>query len=115
MPEQDASYSLASVGLGTRLQVLDWLSGSLDWAYAPAAERTRLPHSSRSLDHATLIDAPTDRAGRRIAVRRPSLVAARLAVPQANHRRQHRAGHAAGRLGRPHAAAGAPAHRQLHL
>ena len=33
MPEQDASYSLASVGLGTRLQVLDWLSGSLDWGY----------------------------------------------------------------------------------
>lgn len=33
LPEQDASYSLASVGLGTRLQVLDWLSGSLDWGY----------------------------------------------------------------------------------
>ena len=33
MVEQDASYSLASVGLGTRLQVLDWLSGSLDWGY----------------------------------------------------------------------------------
>lgn len=33
LPEQDSSYSLASVGLGTRLQVLDWLSGSLDWGY----------------------------------------------------------------------------------
>ena len=33
LPEQDASYSLASVGLGTRMQVLDWLSGSLDWGY----------------------------------------------------------------------------------
>ncbi len=33
LPEQDASYSLASVGLGTRLQVLDWLSGSMDWGY----------------------------------------------------------------------------------
>ena len=35
LPEQDASYSLASVGLGTRMQVLDWLSGSLDWGYPP--------------------------------------------------------------------------------
>ncbi|MBB1627739.1 ShlB/FhaC/HecB family hemolysin secretion/activation protein [Achromobacter sp. UMC71] len=33
LPEQDSSYSLASVGLGTRLQVLDWLSGALDWGY----------------------------------------------------------------------------------
>ncbi|MBB1593426.1 ShlB/FhaC/HecB family hemolysin secretion/activation protein [Achromobacter sp. UMC46] len=33
LPEQDSSFSLASVGLGTRLQVLDWLSGSLDWGY----------------------------------------------------------------------------------
>lgn len=33
LPEQDASYSLASVGLGTRLQVLDWLSGTFDWGY----------------------------------------------------------------------------------
>lgn len=33
LPEQDASYSLASVGLGSRLQVLDWLSGSFDWGY----------------------------------------------------------------------------------
>lgn len=33
LPEQDSSYSLASVGLGTRLQVLDWLSGSMDWGY----------------------------------------------------------------------------------
>ncbi|KCB52414.1 hypothetical protein L537_4663, partial [Bordetella hinzii 1277] len=33
LPEQDARFDLASVGLGTRLQVLDWLSGSLDWGY----------------------------------------------------------------------------------
>jgi len=33
LPEQDASYSLASVGLGTRLLVLDCVSGSLDWGY----------------------------------------------------------------------------------
>jgi hemolysin activation/secretion protein len=33
LPEQDASYSLASVGLGTRLQVLDWLAGTMDWGY----------------------------------------------------------------------------------
>jgi len=33
LPEQDSSYSLASVGLGTRMQVLDWLSGSMDWGY----------------------------------------------------------------------------------
>ncbi|MEI2415513.1 ShlB/FhaC/HecB family hemolysin secretion/activation protein [Orrella sp. JC864] len=33
LPEQDASFDLASVGLGTRMQVLQWLSGSLDWGY----------------------------------------------------------------------------------
>ncbi|ARP95263.1 ShlB/FhaC/HecB family hemolysin secretion/activation protein [Bordetella genomosp. 13] len=33
LPEQEASFRLASVGLGTRMQVLDWLSGSLDWGY----------------------------------------------------------------------------------
>ncbi|WP_332611659.1 ShlB/FhaC/HecB family hemolysin secretion/activation protein [Achromobacter sp. ESBL13] len=33
LPEQDSRYSLASVGLGTRLQMIDWLSGSLDWGY----------------------------------------------------------------------------------
>ena len=42
MVEQDASYSLASVGLGTRLQVLDWLSGSLDWGY-PLKDGPRTP------------------------------------------------------------------------
>ena len=31
LPEQDASYSLASAA--ARMQVLDWLSGSLDWGY----------------------------------------------------------------------------------
>lgn len=32
LPEQDDSYSLASVGIGTRASLNDWLSGSLDWA-----------------------------------------------------------------------------------
>ncbi|MDD0974718.1 ShlB/FhaC/HecB family hemolysin secretion/activation protein [Pseudomonas fontis] len=31
LPEQDDSYSLASVGIGTRATLSDWLSGSLDW------------------------------------------------------------------------------------
>lgn len=31
LPEQDDQFSLASVGLGTRATVNDWLSGSLDW------------------------------------------------------------------------------------
>lgn len=33
LPEQDASFHLASVGLGTRFQVFDWLSGGIDWGY----------------------------------------------------------------------------------
>ncbi len=33
LPEQEDSFRLASVGVGTRMQVLDWLSGSLDWGY----------------------------------------------------------------------------------
>lgn len=31
LPEQDDHFSLASVGLGTRATLNDWLSGSLDW------------------------------------------------------------------------------------
>lgn len=31
LPEQDADYSLASVGFGTRATLREWLSGSLDW------------------------------------------------------------------------------------
>ena len=31
LPEQDDQFSLASVGLGTRATLNDWLSGSLDW------------------------------------------------------------------------------------
>lgn len=34
LPEQDDQFSLASVGLGTRATVNDWLSGSLDWGLA---------------------------------------------------------------------------------
>lgn len=33
LPEQEASFSLASVGIGTRLQLLNWLSANFDWAY----------------------------------------------------------------------------------
>jgi len=33
LPEQEASFRLASVGLGTRWQAFDWLSGNLDWGY----------------------------------------------------------------------------------
>jgi hemolysin activation/secretion protein len=33
LPEQEATFHLASVGVGTRLQMLDWLSGSLDFGY----------------------------------------------------------------------------------
>ncbi|WP_448695173.1 ShlB/FhaC/HecB family hemolysin secretion/activation protein [Pseudomonas moraviensis] len=33
LPDQDANYALASVGLGTRASLSKWLSGSLDWGY----------------------------------------------------------------------------------
>ncbi|MFJ4142617.1 ShlB/FhaC/HecB family hemolysin secretion/activation protein [Pseudomonas sp. NPDC089734] len=33
LPEQEADYGLASVGLGTRASLSKWLSGSLDWGY----------------------------------------------------------------------------------
>lgn len=33
LPEQEASFHLASIGVGTRMQMLDWLSGSLDFGY----------------------------------------------------------------------------------
>jgi hemolysin activation/secretion protein len=33
LPDQDADYALASVGLGTRASLSKWLSGSLDWGY----------------------------------------------------------------------------------
>ncbi|MBO9357613.1 ShlB/FhaC/HecB family hemolysin secretion/activation protein [Bordetella petrii] len=33
LPEQESSFRLGSVGFGTRLQALDWLSASLDWGY----------------------------------------------------------------------------------
>jgi hemolysin activation/secretion protein len=33
LPEQEADFSLASVGLGTRASLTKWLSGSLDWGY----------------------------------------------------------------------------------
>ncbi|MGF6330376.1 hemolysin activation/secretion protein [Pseudomonas sp. BS3782 TE3695] len=33
LPDQDADYALASVGLGTRASLSKWLSGSVDWGY----------------------------------------------------------------------------------
>ena len=33
LPEQEAHFTLASVGLGSRIQVMDWLSANVDWAY----------------------------------------------------------------------------------
>lgn len=33
LPEQESSFHLASVGIGTRLQMFDWLSLHADWAY----------------------------------------------------------------------------------
>ncbi|UTH74478.1 ShlB/FhaC/HecB family hemolysin secretion/activation protein [Chromobacterium sp. IIBBL 290-4] len=33
LPEQTSHYQLASVGLGTRMRLRDWLSAGLDWAY----------------------------------------------------------------------------------
>ncbi|MCX5592590.1 ShlB/FhaC/HecB family hemolysin secretion/activation protein [Alcaligenes endophyticus] len=33
LPEQEHDFSLASIGLGTRMQVLNWLSANFDWAY----------------------------------------------------------------------------------
>ncbi|MCO2178842.1 ShlB/FhaC/HecB family hemolysin secretion/activation protein, partial [Pseudomonas aeruginosa] len=47
LPEQDDDISLASVGIGTRAQLADWLSGSLDWAF-PLLEGTNTDkHDSR--------------------------------------------------------------------
>ncbi|WP_370679406.1 ShlB/FhaC/HecB family hemolysin secretion/activation protein [Comamonas sp. GB3 AK4-5] len=33
LPEQEARYQLASVGLGTRLRLFNWFSATLDWGY----------------------------------------------------------------------------------
>lgn len=33
LPDQDADYAVASVGLGTRASLSKWLSGSVDWGY----------------------------------------------------------------------------------
>ncbi|WP_073108217.1 ShlB/FhaC/HecB family hemolysin secretion/activation protein [Pollutimonas bauzanensis] len=33
LPEQESRFNLGSVGFGTRLQVVDWLTASLDWGY----------------------------------------------------------------------------------
>ena len=33
LPEQEAHFTLASVGLGSRIQLMDWLSANVDWGY----------------------------------------------------------------------------------
>jgi hemolysin activation/secretion protein len=33
LPEQEASFNLVSIGFGTRLQVLDWLTGNITYGY----------------------------------------------------------------------------------
>ncbi|CAM3932771.1 hemolysin activation/secretion protein [Kerstersia gyiorum] len=45
LPEQQRIFHLGSVGLGTRMQVMDWLSANLDWAYPLyAGSETRRYH-----------------------------------------------------------------------
>lgn len=47
LPEQDADYSLASIGFGTRATLRDWLSGSLDWGYPLKDGPNTEKHDSR--------------------------------------------------------------------
>ncbi len=47
LPEQDDSYSLASIGFGTRATVREWLSGSLDWGYPLKEGPNTEKHDSR--------------------------------------------------------------------
>lgn len=47
LPEQKERFTLASVGIGTRMQVLDWLSGNLDWGYPLRASTNTEKHDPR--------------------------------------------------------------------
>lgn len=47
LPEQDADYSLASIGFGTRATLREWLSGSLDWGYPLKDGPNTEKHDSR--------------------------------------------------------------------
>lgn len=47
LPEQEADFSLASVGIGTRAVFNDWLSGSVDWALPLLDGPNTSKHDSR--------------------------------------------------------------------
>ncbi len=47
LPEQESRFSLASVGIGTRLQMLDWLTAGLDWGYPLKDGATTTKHDPR--------------------------------------------------------------------
>ena len=47
LPDQDADYALASIGLGTRASLSKWLSGSLDWGYPLLDGPNTQKHDSR--------------------------------------------------------------------
>jgi hemolysin activation/secretion protein len=47
LPEQEARYRLASVGLGTRLRLFNWFSAGLDWGYPLLDGATTQKHASR--------------------------------------------------------------------
>ncbi len=47
LPEQDADYSLASIGFGTRATLREWLSGSLDWGLPLKDGPNTQKHDSR--------------------------------------------------------------------
>lgn len=49
LPEQQASFNLASIGVGTRLQALDWLTGRLDFGY-PLRDGPNTPKHSPMLN-----------------------------------------------------------------
>ncbi|WP_268801214.1 ShlB/FhaC/HecB family hemolysin secretion/activation protein [Pseudomonas huanghezhanensis] len=47
LPEQESRYSLASVGVGTRATLSDWLSGSIDWGLPLVDGPNTEKHDSR--------------------------------------------------------------------
>jgi hemolysin activation/secretion protein len=47
LPDQEADYSLASVGFGTRATLREWLSGSLDWGLPLKDGPNTRKHDSR--------------------------------------------------------------------
>jgi hemolysin activation/secretion protein len=45
LPEQQSSFNLASIGVGTRMQMMSWLTGSLDFGYPLRAGPNTPAHS----------------------------------------------------------------------